>query len=511
MGMPLSALNYTKMKKILLCLFVCSNALLVAQDKRDYQWIFGKTSPTPDIDGTLLNFNTSPVSVTTMLKHTDIDVTNTSMCSKSGELLFYSTGCQIFNAQHQLLANGDSIASGYVLNDFCNDDSPLPQGALILPLPGSDSIYYHFNLDLESAYTSQQGFPLAPLHLFYSIVSYREGAGNGAVTIKKSVAVADTLTRGGIQAVKHGNGRDWWVIVPKSQSNCYHRLLLSPSGLSDAGIQCLGWEWSDADAQGQCTFSPDGKKYLRIASQDGLLIYDFDRCSGSLSAPVEVLFPDEEFYFAGVAVSPNNRFVYATTRNRAYQFDLFASNVQDSRVLIAEKDSFMDPFQNRFFLAQLAPDGKIYIGGSGTYNYLHIIHSPDSLGAACEMQKHAVPLISWSYSGMPTFPNFRLYDWSGSVCDTIGISTSLEIGKQAINFSVYPNPAKDQININLQSGDTAEKFTFELFDSYGRSCLQLHLSGGYSVINIENIENGTYFYVLSGARSASNGKIVKIE
>lgn len=37
---------------------------------------------------------------------------NTGMCDKEGNLLFYSNGCKVVNAKGEVMQNGDSINPG---------------------------------------------------------------------------------------------------------------------------------------------------------------------------------------------------------------------------------------------------------------------------------------------------------------------------------------------------------------------------------------------------------------
>ncbi|HRF38555.1 MAG TPA: hypothetical protein PK198_07190, partial [Saprospiraceae bacterium] len=71
-----------------------------------------------------------------------------------------------------------------------------------------------------------------------------------------------------------------------------------------------------------------------------------------------------------------------------------------------------------FYLAQLAPDGKIYINSNNGVRYLHVINQPDSLGLACDVCQHCVELPSINALSLPNFPNYRLHHLEGSPCDT---------------------------------------------------------------------------------------------
>ncbi|MBK6894735.1 MAG: hypothetical protein IPH00_16795 [Flavobacteriales bacterium] len=52
-------------------------------------------------------------------------------------------------------------------------------------------------------------------------------SGLGGAVSKNEVLIADTLNEGRITAVRHANGRDWWVFCFKANTNIHHRLLVT--------------------------------------------------------------------------------------------------------------------------------------------------------------------------------------------------------------------------------------------------------------------------------------------
>jgi hypothetical protein len=60
-------------------------------------------------------------------------------------------------------------------------------------------------------------------------------------------------------------------------------------------------------------------------------------------------------------------------------------------------------------------------------------------------------------------------------------------------LSIFPNPAKNAININF-SGDSEQVTNTKILDLFGR---QIYQSSSFqSAINIENFEDGIYFLQL---------------
>ncbi|MBK6894734.1 MAG: hypothetical protein IPH00_16790 [Flavobacteriales bacterium] len=80
---------------------------------------------------------------------------------------------------------------------------------------------------------------------------------------------------------------------------------------------------------------------------------------------------------------PNSRFLYVTSVLDVYQYDTEASDIAASMVHIAHWDSTYSPgppFATVFDIAQLAPDGKIYIGTGNSTLRMHVINDPDEPG-----------------------------------------------------------------------------------------------------------------------------------
>src|SRR5690606_17747090 len=126
------------------------------------------------------------------------------------------------------------------------------------------------------------------------------------------------------------------------------------------------------------------------------------------------------------------------------------------------------PFPTYFFQARLAPDGKIYIVSTNTNNILHVIHDPDSLGLACNVEQHGVTLPALTGYILPNFANYRLYDLSGSPCDTLGIDTPVatkEPKTSEIVIKITPNPTSGLTEVSLPKGFVG---SLTLMDASGR-------------------------------------------
>jgi hypothetical protein len=72
--------------------------------------------------------------------------TNTSISDTSGNLLFYTNGLSIGNRDYDTLLNATNFNSGGATSNDEPDGLSACQGALILPYPDDQSLYYLFHI-----------------------------------------------------------------------------------------------------------------------------------------------------------------------------------------------------------------------------------------------------------------------------------------------------------------------------------------------------------------------------
>lgn len=475
----------------LLSVFFLGTFFAKAQQGYGNQWIFGAFDDSPNPSGTTLNFNDDTLKIEPIYKPLDLEGSCAIMCDSAGKLLFYSNGCYIANATHQVMVNGDSIGKGKLETSFCNTGgNPMIQGMIALPKPGSDHLYYLFYTDIDDPYFMQPFFPLAPETLYYSVIDMTMENGLGEVIEKNKTILQDTFALSMMQANIHANGKDWWIVMPKSNSNCYWTLLLTNNGIDTVFMQCLGTPWIDNDPQGQAVFSPNSKKYVRFNFFHGLNIFDFDNTTGLFSDPLYIGFGQDTFYFNGAAFSSNSRFIFASCYNKIWQFDTWASDISNSRLLIGELNTPPGiQEKTRFNQARLAPDGKIYISGRISNRHLHVINKPNCYGLECDLQQYAIELAARNSNTMPNMPHYKQWNESDT-CETVSSINSIPYSQRSIR--IYPNPANQYVILEgLENGDEVQ-----LFDISGKVAKQAMLKT--SQLDISDLLPG--FYLLKAGR-----------
>ncbi|MFK7807443.1 MAG: hypothetical protein AB8F74_06515, partial [Saprospiraceae bacterium] len=331
-----------------------------AQVKHDYVWSIGQgvAPPGNTVDaGMNINFNDSSVSISSLWRDIDIEGTNASMSDAEGNLIFYTNGCKIFNANHELMENGNNINAGEVNDIQCPDDElegayTLTNGIMALTDPGSDSLYYLIHLRKIFIYDP---FDVRVDRLLYSVINMNKNNGLGAVIEKDITIILDTLMYNDITAVRHSNGKDWWIQCFQYKTDTVYTVSLTEEGIADPVKYKVGAPSEGLMEIPQSCISPDGSKFVRYNRIDHVFLYDFDRSIGRLSNFQQINVA-EEIGLSGTAISPNSRFLYTSTGEELYQFDLWATDIESSKVLVGVYDGFLDPFPTYFRRMQLGPD-----------------------------------------------------------------------------------------------------------------------------------------------------------
>ncbi len=360
-----------------------------------------------------------------------------SICDSSGNLQFYISSttkslfaqfkapARIYNKKFKTMKNGDSIAGDLWYKEF-----------EIIPMPLQNNLYY----------TIQAGETNFVPGLFYSIIDINANYGKGEV-MQKNIRLEDStfLCNDGLAAIKHGNGRDWWVICRNwgHYTDTFNFYLATPNGIAYHHSQKI----SDNLFSGFYRIEPsnDGNKIACCTNKGFLSTFDFDRCTGLLSNEVnishETTNPNLYNWVWDCELSNNNKYLYVSQSYNAYDTSnyLFRYNLQSANIAASIDTLYAGAFRSDAGLIELAPDGKMYWAcanlDSFVFNYpypdslhnyitdnLSVINYPDS--SYCDFQPFSFYLGGKrTYYGLPNNPNYELGPDTGSVCDSLGLLT----------------------------------------------------------------------------------------
>ncbi len=226
------------------------------------------------------------------------------------------------------------------------------QSSLIIPRPGSQRLFYLFTMDGFYQTNLENGFR-------YSIVDMCLENGLGDVMVSsKNTHLLDTVSEK-LDATKHVNGTDYWIVTHKYWSDAFHAFRLTDAGIVSEVVSNVGSIHEDNNSQsdnaaiGQMKISSDGSKLaLCISNRNPTIfeVFDFDNATGEVSNHIQ-LPTDTLGTIYGVEFSPDNSKLYlGAAHNGLFQVDLSSGNasaIVNSMQLIADTDGHVFGLQHR--------------------------------------------------------------------------------------------------------------------------------------------------------------------
>ncbi len=501
-----AAFTLLQMKKLMLCaLMACYAPVIAFAQKEDFIWVLGSrggTAPTSSI--CIVNFNEEPPLLEFIDKKPGLNVTNTSICDATGELKCFSNGTSIFNPNFEKYLGAEDM----LLNPNYPKFYMFANAALILPFPQKKDTFIFLSGD-EHWYTTPQNQPwnfvgFKPIR--YSVFSLDSTDEFNMIKFRQPIAQNHIAGDGHLVAMRHGNGRDWWVMVPKPFTDEFLAILIDPSGVHLDHVDKTGQHLTDLGT-GQTAFSPNGEYFAhyRVHSIGGLEpridsssinIYKFDRCTGDLSIMVNK--KRLTWKFGGVAFSENSRYLYVSRLDTIEQYDMLNPDVLASETVVAVYDGFKDtvltpvPQSVMFFLMKRGPNGKIYINIAPlNAPYLHVIDQPNEKGMACNVLQHSIELPVWNSFSIPNIPEYRLGKKSGSACDSL---VAVEAQPPMLDFSwtLSPNPANDFVFVESSKEKVSSRAELHFSNVLGQTIFQTDFSIAQTTIRTADWPAGLY-------------------
>ena len=423
-------------------------------------------------------------------------IEDAGICSPQGNLLFYTNGIYIANATHDTMLNGNDLNPGQITTSWRDFGLFIFQGAIALPDPADSNQYYLFYSTLNPVTFGADSILMAKIDMSLD-------GGLGAVTNKNVLLSNLGFVAGQFTAVKHANGRDWWLICHGYNNDNYCTFFISSSGISGPFTQHIGLP---IQYPGQACISPDGSLYSSYENNNDLDILNFDRCSGVFSNYRHIVIPDTSVSL-GCAFSPNSQVLYVSSKLYLYQFNVTANDIYSTMDTVAIFDGFGDPNGTSFVMQELAPDNKIYITGFGSVRHLSVINYPDSLGLACGVTQHSISLPGSNNGSLPNYPFYELGALSGSICDSLPTSVEPLISKLDQVF-IFPNPSTKDLYLRNGSNEITE---IKVYNSLGQI---LTIEGEvirdmYLHWDISSLESGIYIMKINTKTETFHRKFVR--
>lgn len=460
---------------------------------------FNVIPPTPLFDGAITSNESSAVMAD----------------KRTGSLLFYTDGIKVWNKSHRVMPNGNGLLAAITTST---------QGALIVPAPGNDNLFYIFTVAAPNYYV------FTTPGLFYSVIDMQADRGQGdVIDSQKNIPLLNEVTEK-LTAIPHQNGQDYWVITHGWNSNLFYVYLINSQGVSAPKTYLSGTVHKDtteelSQAAGYLKASPNGK-WLACAVQSNTKnrpfeLYKFDTFTGQISNYKNLGEFRGQY---GVSFSPNNTKLYLTlsTSNTQTspdstlcQFDLSSTN--DDEPISFQYIKYplvigLNPYEGGSnpelkkpiplkWALQLGPDGKLYCSSP------YVINRPNLKGDSCSISSldpvlNGKPNRSFTI-GLPNFIQ--------STFNNLPTKDNLGLGDCSLNqsISVYPNPTVNQITIRLKESCRA-LFTYRVFNILGQVLEDSLLVSTLTTIDLSAYATGHYFVEIKADQQRKTFKILKI-
>lgn len=325
------------------------------QDSRSNVWYFGNKA---GIDfNPIFDISAGPAKA---LNQSIMDAPEgcATISDRNGELIFYTDGDKVFDKTHTQIDSG------------IGGDPTSAQSALIVAVPGDETLYYIF--------TTQAVSGTSLYELRYSLFDLKLNSGKGALIQKNILLFA--------KSTEHLTSTPQWLIAHEYGNNTFRTYPITTLGIGEPVYSEIGSIHSfkiPEQGQGYMKIGPNGNLAVALSTpgtSNLIELFQFDNNTGRLSnyRKIDLNEPAGQVY--GVEFSPGGNKVFATVKGSPSPSVLFEYFL----------DSLSQPFfkqriqQNGEFGAlQLGPDGQIYmaINGSNTLGTIQAVDDTTRLSA----------------------------------------------------------------------------------------------------------------------------------
>ena len=424
-----------------------------------------------------------------------------TISDRQGNLLYYSNAVKIWNRSYEPLFGSDTFPSIYI-----PEASSKASGSLFLQWPG----------DSTGRYVAFFSMNESDDKLYYSKLDVNLDSGLGGMMDSfKYKQVWDEQVAEYLSAVKHANGRDWWI-VGKRSANSYSSefllALLTPQGINSTIVRDGIYLSNFA---GIITFSPTGD-YLVLTNSFGncpkappaVALFSFDRCEGNIEFIDTILTRGCYQIPYGVAFSPDGSQIYYTLveQTKLYQLTLEGERLVDTLIFDLRGPTSIGIVGGSLISGK---DNRIYVNysralPSSEYDalsqHLGVINSPNAFGLECSFDTFSIYLGGPFNTGfsLPNFANYDLGALLGSPCDTLSPQDTTQTGlhhQLLQNISWLINPSISSGSFTVTGGPAS---WLVVHDLYGREVLrQWH--EGRSTFDLAEQPAGVYLVYLRAA------------
>lgn len=489
--------------KAMTIVLLCVGGATQGQGHKSH-WVFG--------DGFHVEFSEAGPSVLPSIEEYIGNEGVSCISDKTGILLYYSNVVNLWNRNFEPLFNSDTFP-GFGVPPVSSKAS----GSLFLTWPGDSSERYVAFLAMNDVNDK----------LYLSKIDRLLDSGLGGIidSIKYMQVWSQPIAEQ-LNAVKHANGRDWWIVARRgatSVSNEFILALLTPEGIAAEGLRETGYF---GNFQGTMAFSRSGdmmavatSRGTCVASPSAIALYHFDRCEGNFEFLDTLVTRNCGQSAYGITFSPDaNRIYYSLIgKSMLYQATLVGGQLVDTLIFdLKGSTSFGIEGGN----LAIGEDDKIYINfrrALPSFDFdtlsqcLGVVHNPNAFGLECQFDTFGLYLggpFNVGYS-LPTFANYDLGPLVGSPCDSL--SPPQDTTQTSIS-PVLPPQQEWSITPSISGGwyqvNSTQEGWLLVHDLVGREVVREWFSGT-TPFDLDGLPAGMYVAAVM-VDGAMQGKVHKL-
>ncbi|TVQ42797.1 MAG: hypothetical protein EA362_12470, partial [Saprospirales bacterium] len=231
---------------LMVCMFLIQLVPLNAQLKYDYEWLIGynndpigENDPNSPFAMNLISFhNHPPDTIRTQLRGSTGSSNTMSFANSHGELLFYSSGCRLYNSEGNIIPGGEQLNTGTIFEQYCRGHlteyyPQLAQSMIMLPMDDKDSMFFLIHSRLELTHNTEWEEPYGIVNFDVRLTKVIENEGkNGYEVVSSEIILNQMTSNGSFTAVRDIEPNYWWLIVPPAPHlRNYESIRIGPNGI----------------------------------------------------------------------------------------------------------------------------------------------------------------------------------------------------------------------------------------------------------------------------------------
>jgi hypothetical protein len=269
------------------------------------------------------------------------------ICDRNGDVIFYTDGKNVYDKTNTLIPILPTGLDGELLSS---------QSALIVPVPGDETLYYIFTTqEIPGAGTNE---------IRYSIFDLKKNNGNGLITQANVLLFSKSTER--ITA----NGQ--WIIAHEYGNSTFRSYPISNQGIGKPVYSDIGSVHSFNSVQ-------SGQGYMKLGARDNLAValstgtenlvelFHLNDTTGVLSNYRKIVLPQATGQVYGIEFASNGRRLFVSVSGTPS--NIFEYFLDDNDILpptLIPNPSLIIPAGLKLGAIQLAPDGRIYMAQDNT-------------------------------------------------------------------------------------------------------------------------------------------------